>query len=83
MVDDWLYGDHPEPAVLQATLSTQLLRNGCRNATFTLAAEGSEASSFTGGAAVAEACVGTLGIRRRSSAVERPSRSERVASLQQ
>jgi hypothetical protein len=50
-IDDWLFGDRPEPAALQATLSTQLLRNGCRNATFTMAAEWSEAGSFTGGAA--------------------------------
>ncbi len=71
LMDDcqWPYGDHPEPAVLQATLSTQLLLDGYRNTTFTMAAEWSEAGSFTGGAAAAEASVGTLGTHRRSSAV--------------
>jgi hypothetical protein len=38
------YGDHPEPAVLQATLSTQLLSDGYRNTTFTMAAKRSEAA---------------------------------------
>jgi hypothetical protein len=37
--------------------------------TLTMAAEGSESDSFTGGAAAAEARVGTLEILRRSSAV--------------
>jgi hypothetical protein len=75
-MDDWPYGDHPEPAVLQATLSTQLLRDGYRNTTFTMAAERFEAGSFTSGAAAAEARVGTLGTCRRSSTMYRPS--ERV-----
>ncbi len=74
-MDDRPYCDHPEPAVLQATLSTQLLRNGCRNATSAMAAEGSKAGSFTGGAAAAEARVDILGIGLRSSAVQRPSES--------
>jgi hypothetical protein len=68
-MDDLPYGDHPEPALLQATLSTQLLREGHRNTTFSMAAERSEAGSFTGGSAAAEARVGTLGTCRRSSAV--------------
>ncbi len=33
MMDDWPYCNHPEPALLQATLSTQLLRDGYRNTT--------------------------------------------------
>jgi hypothetical protein len=69
LMDDWPYGDHPEPAVLQATLSTQFLLDGNRNTTFTMAAKRSEAGSFTGGAAAAEALVGTLGTGLRSSAV--------------
>jgi hypothetical protein len=73
LMDDWPYGYHPELAVLQATLSTQLLLDGYRNTTLTMAAERSEAGSFTDGAAAAEALVGsslgTLGICRRSSAV--------------
>jgi hypothetical protein len=68
-LDDWLYSIRSEPAVLQATFSTLHLWNKCRNATLTMAAEGSESGSFTGGAAAAEASVGTLGIGRRSSAV--------------
>ncbi len=28
LMDDWPYGDHPDPAVLQATLSTQSMRDG-------------------------------------------------------
>ncbi len=59
LMDDWPYGDHQEPAVLQATLSTQLLRDGCRITSFTMAAERSEAGSFTGGAAAAEAAAGS------------------------
>jgi hypothetical protein len=71
LMDYWPYGDHSEPAVLQATLSTPLLWDGCRNTTVTMAAKRSEAGSFTGGAAAAEARVGTvtLGTCRRSSAV--------------
>jgi hypothetical protein len=52
--------------LLLTTFSTQLLRDGNRNATFAMAAE---AGSFTGGAAAAEALVGTLGTCRRSSTV--------------
>jgi hypothetical protein len=61
LLDDWPYGGHSDPAVLQATFSTLHLRNRCRNATLTMAAEGSMSGSFTGGAATAEARVGTLG----------------------
>ncbi len=43
LMEDWPYGYHPELAVLQATLSTQLLEDGCRNTTFRMAAERSEA----------------------------------------
>ncbi len=67
MLDDYPYGDQLEPAVLlQATFSAQLLRAGIRNPTFTMAVE---AGSFTDGAAAAEALVGILGTRSRSSAV--------------
>ncbi len=66
LMDDWPYDDQPEPAVLQATISTMHLRNGHLHATCTMAAEESESGSFTAGAAEAEASVG---IRRRSSAV--------------
>jgi hypothetical protein len=66
LMDDWPYSDHLEPAVLQATFGTQLLRDGNRNSTFALAAK---AGSFTGGAAAAQALVGILGTCRRSSAV--------------
>ncbi len=52
-LDDWLYGDHSEPAVLQATFSTLQLQNICSNATFTMAAKGSESDSFTGASLVA------------------------------
>ncbi len=69
LMDDWPYGVHPEPAVLQATLSTQLLLEGYRNTTFTMADEKSEVGSFTGGAAAADARVGTLGTCRKSSAM--------------
>jgi hypothetical protein len=70
LMDDWPYGDHPEPAVLRSTLrvSTLHLWYPCRHATCTMAADvvESQAGSFTGGAAAADARVG---IRRRSSAV--------------
>ncbi len=68
-LDDWPYSDHSEPAALQATFSTLHWRNSCRNASLTMAAEGSDSGSFTGGAAGAEARVGTLVIWRRSSAL--------------
>ncbi len=45
-MDGWLYGDHPEPAVLQATLQYTAFAERMLNATFTMAAEGSEAGSF-------------------------------------
>ncbi len=39
-LDDWLCGDHSEPAVLQATFSTDYLKNRCQNGTLTLAVTG-------------------------------------------
>ncbi len=67
---DWPFGDHQEHAIL---LSTQRLRDGYRNITFTMAAERSEAGSFTNSSAAVEVSVGisSLGTCQccRSSAV--------------
>ncbi len=68
-LEDGQYSDHSDPAVLQATFSTLHVLNRCRNATLTMAAEKSESGSFIGGAEAADDSVGTLGTRRRSSAV--------------
>jgi hypothetical protein len=85
-LDDWPYSDHSEPAVLQAMFSTLHLLNRCRNATLTMAAEGSYSGSFTGGAAAAkttasvpwEYCAGQVQCNYKRSATLEPAVQSRA-----